>query len=325
MQPSSTSSSKTPALGNTRPLRIWGWLLVGILVAEALLHTSFGDRIPEAGKWGNTRLAKIVDKAARYSKEGPVELLLFGSSQGATWIEESNLRAAGIRTVNASVPGGNTVLADLLGTRLFLPTLKPKLVVITVGPMSLSSWNTHFIHAVEGSPVGGPILRGEATSIWINEQVMLIRKGGQTLSSSTLRAWKQSFLGAPEASVAAEAAEPDTNLEAQRNTFRSLRPDAAQFEAMRHLREAASAAGATVLFVNMPLRDAAKVDVAWNYEDYLAALRRETAGYPMLDLDALAQEHHFGDDAHPSPAGQQAMRSAVEGFVRSHLDGAKRP
>ena len=298
---------------------------MGLLAAEALLHTSLGDRIPEAGKWGNDRLAKIVEQAALYSEEGPVDLLLFGSSQGATWIEESNLRAAGIRAVNASVPGGNTVLADLLGTRLFLPTLKPKVVVITVGPMSLSSWNTHFIHAVEGSPVGGPILRGDAASIWINEHVMLIRKGGQTLSSTTLRAWKQSLLGAPKATAAAEAAEPGTNLEAQLATLRTLRSDAAQFAAMRHLREAAEAAGATVLFINMPVRDQAKVGAAWNYEDYLAALRSATAGYPLLDLDALAQEQHFGDYSHPSPAGQQAMRSAVEGFVRSHLDGAKRP
>jgi hypothetical protein len=309
-------------LGDARPLRIWGWLVVGVLLAEALLHTPLGDRIPEAGKWGNERLASIVAGAEDYRTEGPVELLLFGSSQGATWIDEQDLRTRGLRTVNASVPGGNTVLADLLGSKLFVPTLNPKLVVITLGPMSLSAWNQHFVQAVQGSPVGGPILRGDRGAIWINEHLMLIRKGGQTMSGPTVRAWKQALLGRPAPAVAAEAA---TNFEAQLTTLRSQRPDPAQFAAMRHLRDVAEAAGATVVFINMPVRDGAKVGADWNYDEYLAELRRATAGYPLLDLDALAQEQHFSDYSHPSPAGREAMRGAVADFVRAQLDGAKRP
>ena len=311
-------------LGDARPLRIWGWLVAAVLLAEALLHTPLGDRIPEAGKWGNERLAGIVKSADRYSQDGPVDLLLFGSSQGATWIEEQELRSRGLRTVNASVPGGNTVLADLLGAQLFIPALKPKLVVITVGPMSLSEWNQQFVQAVAGSPVGGPILRGDRGSIWINEHLMLIRKGGQSLSSSTFRAWKQALFGAPKVVGPAERA-PDTNIEAQLATMRRLRPDPAQFAAMRHLREAAEAAGATVVFINMPVKDGAKVGADWNYDEYLAELRRATAGYPLLDLDALAQDQHLGDYSHPSPSGLEAMRGVVADFVRRQLDGAKRP
>ncbi len=311
-------------LGDTRPLRIWGWLVAGVLLVEALLHTPLGDRIPEAAKWGNERLARIIAGAEDYRGGGPVDLLFFGSSQGDTWIEQEELRSRGLRTVNASVPGGNTVLADLLGAQLFIPTLKPKLVVITLGPMSLSAWNQQFVRAVEGSPVGGPILRGDRGAIWINENVMLIRKGGQPLNRSTFRAWKLALFGAPEVVAPAERP-PDTNIEAQLATFRRQRPDPTQFAAMRHLRDAAEAAGATVVFINMPFKDGAKVGAAWNYDEYLAEVRRATAGYPLLDLDALAQDQHFWDYAHPSPAGLEAMRGVVADFVRMQLDGAKRP
>jgi len=311
-------------LGDTRPLRIWGWLVAGVILMEALLHTPLGDRIPESAKWGNERLARIVAGAEDYSSGGPADILFFGSSQGATWIEETDLRARGLRTVNASVPGGNTVLADLLGAQLFIPALKPKLVVITIGPMSLSAWNQHFVQAVEGSPVGGPILRGDTASIWINEHLMLIRKGGQTLSGPTFRAWKRALFGAPKVVGPAERA-PDTNIEAQLATLRRQRPDPTQFAAMRHLRDAAEAAGATVVFMNMPLKDGAKVGADWNYDEYLAEVRRATAGYPLLDLDALAQDQHFWDYSHPSPAGLEAVRGVVADFVRMQLDGAKRP
>jgi len=311
-------------LGDTRPLRIWGWLVAGVLLVEALLHTPLGDRIPESAKWGNERLATIVQDAERYSQDGPADILFFGSSQGDTWIEQQELRTRGLRTFNASVPGGNTVLADLLGAQLFIPTLKPKLVVITLGPMSLSAWNQHFVRAVEGSPVGGPILRGDRGSIWINENLMLIRKGGQSLARSTFRAWKLALFGAPKVVGPAERP-PDTNIEAQLATFLRLRPDPTQFAAMRHLRDAAEAAGATVVFINMPLKDGAKVGADWNYDEYLAEVRRATAGYPLLDLDALAQDQHFWDYAHPSPAGLEAMRGVVADFVRMQLGGAKRP
>ena len=309
-------------LGNARPLRIWGWLVAGVLLAEALLHTPLGDRIPEAGKWGNDRLETIVAGAEDYSSGGPADLLFFGSSQGATWVDQQDLRARGLRAFNASVPGGNTVLADLIGAKLFIPTLQPKLVVITLGPMSLSAWNQHFVRAIEGSPVGGPILRGDRGSIWINEHLKLIRKGGQTLSGPTFRAWKRALLGAPKTTVA--AAPPDTNLEAQLATFRSQRPDPAQFAAMRHLRDTAEAAGAKVRFINMPGHDEAKIGAAWNYDAYLVELRRATAGYPLLDLDALAQDSHFGDYAHPSPAGQEAMRAPIAAFVAPFLEGTER-
>ena len=307
-------------LGDARPLRIWGWLVVGVLLAEALLHTPLGDRIPEAGKWGNERLASIVAGAEDYRTAGPVDLLLLGSSQGATWIDDQDLRSRGLRTVNASVPGGNTVLADLLGSKLFVPTLNPKLVVITLGPMSLSAWNQHFVQAVEGSPVGGPIIRGDRGAIWINEHLMLIRKGGQTISGPTVRAWQQALLGRPAPAVAAEAA---TNFEAQLTTLRSQRPDPAQFAAMRHLRDVAEAAGATVVFINMPVRDGAKAGADWNYDEYLAELRRATAGYPLLDLDAIADDAHFKDNVHPNQAGTGAMRLPIAEFVTPHLKGAE--
>jgi hypothetical protein len=107
-------------LGDTRPLRIWGWLVAGVILVEALLHTPLGDRIPESGKWGNDRLARIVAGAEDFRGGGPADILFFGSSQGATWVDETDLRARGLRTFNASVPGGNTVLADLLEVRRLL-------------------------------------------------------------------------------------------------------------------------------------------------------------------------------------------------------------
>ena len=55
------------------------------------------------------------------------------------------------------------------------------------------------------------------------------------------------------------------------------------------------------------------------------ALLAESVRHLELDLDALAQEQHFSDYSHPSPAGREAMRGAVADFVRAQLDGAKRP
>ena len=301
---------------------------MGILVAEALLHTPLGARIPEADRWGNDGLAAIIKDSEEYAQSGPVDVLFFGSSQGVTWIDQQDLRTRGLRAFNASVRGCNTVLADLLGSRIFLPKLQPKVVVITLGPMSLSAWNQHFVLAVEGSAVGGPILRGDTVDAWINENIMLIRKGGHTIGRPAFQAWKHALLGEPELSETsqtpeAKTSEPIANLPIQLGMFRSYRRDQAQFEALQHLRQAAEASGARVLFVNMPAKDVAKQGASWNYDDYLSELKRVTAGYPLLDLDALANDGHFIDYTHPSPAGRIAMRAAVGDFVGKYLPGAQ--
>ena len=292
-----------------------------MLLVEALLHTSLGQRLPDGGKWGNDRLAKIVKEADSYGKEGPVDVLFFGSSQGDTWVDIGDLRARGIRALNVSVPGGNTVVADLLGSQLFIPTLKPKLVVITVGPMSLSSWNNNLVEAVDQSVVGGPILRGDEIAMWRNEHVMLIRKGGYPVDRRTLMAMAGLALretGA-DSGGGSSGAPPAMLL----NSFRHQNREEAQFVALRHLLQVAESAGARVVFMNMPFKDVVKDGAVWNYNEYLAELRGATEGHPLLDLDALADDSHFGDFVHPNLAGGAAMRLPIAEFVTLHLKGAK--
>ena len=296
-----------------------------MLLVEALLHTSLGDLIPEGGKWGNDRLAKIVTEAAAYGETGPVDVLFFGSSQGDTWVDVKDLRARGIRALNVSVPGGNTVMADLLGSRLFIPTLKPKLVVITLGPISLSSWNNHLIHSVDGSVVGGPILRGDAVAMWRNEHIMLIRKGGHPINAHTFNTVARFFKGASagRAYGLAQPSAPDRPPEMLLSSFRGQQREEAQFLALRHLQQFAESAGARVLFINMPLKDVVKEGAVWSYDDYLAELRRTTEGNPLLDLDAIADDAHFKDNVHPNQAGTGAMRLPIAEFVTPHLKGAE--
>lgn len=312
-------------LGDTRPLRIWGWLVAGILLVEALLHTPLGDRIPEGGKWGNDRLAKIVKEAAAYGEAGPVDVLFFGSSQGDTWVDVKDLRARGIRALNVSVPGGNTVLADLLGSQLFIPTLKPKLVVITLGPISLSSWNNNLVEAVNQSGVGGPVLRGDEITMWRNEHIMLIRKGGHPINAHTFNAVVRFFKGASagRAEGLSQPSVPDRPPEMLPSSFRSQQREEAQFLALRHLQQFAESSGARVLFINMPLKDVEKEGAVWSYDDYLAELKRTTEGNPLLDLDAIADEAHFKDNVHPNQAGTGAMRLPIAEFVTLHVKGAE--
>lgn len=306
-------------LGDRRPLRIWGWLLLAMLATEALLHTPLGDRIPEAPRWGNAKLAQLVDDATTYASEGPVDVVVFGSSQGALWIDEADLRASGLRVVNASLPGGNMKMADLLGSRLFLPSMRPKLVVISVGPMSLAHWNEHFVSLVEGSPVGGPILRGEEVRIWLNQHVMLLRKGGQTLSAGTVQRWRSSLTGRPVPAEPQEDAAASSNLPRQLALFQSYQRDPAQFEALEHLKQSAEALGARVVFANLPVQSPVKQGATWNYADYLQEVERAVGDHPLLNLDKIATDSDFGDYVHPSSSGRQTMRPIVREFIVRQL------
>jgi hypothetical protein len=323
--PSSTSSSRTLQLGDTRALRVWGLLLGGLLLLEAALHTPFGDRVPEASKWGNDRLARVVAAAEEYSKAGPLDVLVFGSSQGATWVRESDLRTRGLRAINASVPGGNSELASRIGTSFLLDLTRPRLVVITLGPLQMSAWNTHFIHAIEGSAVGGPTLSGNSVSLWIQQNVMLIRKGGQALNSTTLRTWRAALTGAsaePPA-IEADAAAPGAR-EKQLEVYRSAAADEVQFEAIRLLRKAAEDRGAQVVFINMPVLDSAKEGARWGYSDYLSDVTRLAAGAPMLDLDPVAVDAvDFADAVHPLEAGKDRVAGPIGSFIEAQL--AARP
>lgn len=308
-------------LGDLRTLRIWGWLLLAIFATEALLHTPLGDYVPDAPKWGHVPLGGIVERASKYAKDGAVDVLVLGNSQGQLWVDEGDLRNVGLRAVNASVPGANMGTVDFLASRIFLPSLKPRLVVITVGPISFTKRHDHLISLIEASPGGGPVLRGERVRIWLNEHVMLLRKGGHSLSLNMVGPMRNLFT---ETNVVSNHEQQPLGVgeKATIAVYRSLGPQSEKFDAMAHLIGLAEASGARVVLINMPVRDDTKRGAAWDYADYLRQLERAVGAHPLLNLDNVTTDADLGDYVHPNDRGAQVVRPIVRDFILRQLSEA---
>jgi hypothetical protein len=296
-----------------------------MILLEGLLRAGGEKLVPRSDKWGHAKIQELVDRYAEYAAtRRPLDAVIFGTSQGYTWIDQKDLNDSGISTINASIPGGNLAVSRLLAQHVLLDQITPKVVVITIGPMSLAHWNEHLVKVILQSPVGGAYLENRRVSLWLQHNVELVKLGGHRLNAGLLadmqRLWK------PTAPRQQRSKRTDDLESSERSTvLRPLDPSPEQFEAFAELLSEAEFRGAKTAVINMPLCDGGKHNPAWPYAEYRRAMLRVAGDRPVLDLDAVVPPSDFSDCAHPTREGIAAVRDVVRTFLRSCLLGQQRP
>ena len=321
MEVSSTSSSsgRTLQLGDWSSLRVWLLLVLWMMAGEVVLRAGLAERLPPPAKWGNSQLSRMIDRYEAESRTGAPKILITGSSQGYTWIDQSDLRSRGISVFNACQPGANMTVTHLLTSRILVPMAKPDLIVITVGSVSLANRNETFVDAIRNSPRGSNLFDYSPVSAWIQDHVFLVRYGGHKLTESLFTDLRQALTG--------RASKPETTDEdflkpidgdervRRLEMARSYEPSDTQVASLADDVKFAREQGIRVLVINMPIHPEAKIDSKWPYPDYLRRLREAIGDTPMLDMDAEARADQFFDFTHCTPLGREQWRERIASFI----------
>jgi hypothetical protein len=320
MRLSSIFSFDTLDVRGARRAAAWPIVLAAALALELGLRAGGARILPRPTKWGHP---KVQDAVERYQSlattKKPLDVLIFGTSQGYTWIDQKQLNKAGLSTVNASIPGGNMSVGRLLAKKVFFKQMVPRLVVVTVGPMSVAHWNEHLESIIELSPTGSAYLEDRKLALWLQSNVALLRFGGQRLDAafiSQLRSlWRDgTSQGRPRRAVLDADAVPTEG-----SKLRALTPSAEQFQALSDVLREAEAHGAKTAVINMPVCQGGKQQPAWPYAEYRKAMLSAVGSRPLLDLDAEASPSYFGDCVHPNTRGVEAFRERVFAFLSTRL------
>lgn len=79
--------------------------------------------------------------------------------------------------------------------------------------------------------------------------------------------------------------------------------------------------GIGVAVINMPERSLARNTFAFDYDDYLGAVREAIGGSPFIDLRAFARDDEFHDAEHTLPEGSRRLTEKVIAWLGPLLGG----
>lgn len=308
---------------------VWPWVIVLSLVilAEVTLRVGVADYLPDPDKWRDPGVEAIVqDYRAALERHGRVDVLVLGSSQGATWIDaEAISRTFNISVVNASLPGGNLEVSEFLLERLLLPAgPPPRVVAVTVGPVNLGTFNEGWLERFKQGPYGSR--QPSPITQWLNQNVYLVKYGGQTINRSFLKELRKKLGYAkpqpdkqrPEKRHIATEAEFNRKLK----YHESLRLSQQQFDALERLSHPPGDTYASVV-INMPYHPRARKAVRWEHEGYLRRVRSAIGATPFLDVNPIAQPEHFTDPVHTDYIGRRALMQPVGEVLKIQLRRTK--
>ncbi len=324
MPRSSIFSFETVDPSHARRLVAWLVVITVLLLAELGLRAVGPRLLPRPNKWGHAKVQTLVDRyRAQAATHEPLDVVIFGTSQGYTWIDQEQLNGRGLRTINAAIPGANMSVGRLLGTRVLFDQQMPSLVVVTVGPMSVAHWNEHLEQLIEHSPGGGAYLENRRLSLWIQNNVALVKFGGHHLDAAFVTQLRALWRGGPRRPKARREALDGDAVPTEGQTLRAMTPSAEQFQALRDFLHEAEARGAQTAVINMPVCEAGKHRPEWPYSEYYSAMLKAVGDRPLLDLDRAALPGYFGDCVHPNPNGVAAFREPITAFLTARLAAAR--
>lgn len=324
MPRSSIFSFETLDPRHARRVGAWLVVIVVLLLVELGLRTAGPRLLPRPNKWGHAKVQTLVDRyRAQAATREPLDVVIFGTSQGYTWIDQEQLNERGLRTINAAIPGANMSVGRLLGTRVLFNEQVPALVVVTVGPMSVAHWNEHLEQLIEHSPGGGAYLEDRRLSLWIQNNVALVKFGGHHLDAAFVSQMRALWRGSTRKSKPRREALDGDAVPTEGQTLRAMTPSAEQFQALTDFLREAEQRGAQTALINMPVCEAGKHRPEWPYAEYYRAMLQAAGDRPMLDLDREAHPGYFGDCVHPNPKGVAAFREPIAAFLTARLAAAR--
>lgn len=315
---------------------------LALLFAELAVRLA-GSRIPEPLRWNSWEAQnKVAQMDARAAGDTGTDLVLVGSSVVNTGFDPAPIRArTGLDVFNAALNGADMRATDWWTTRVVLPRLRPRNVVIGVSSMefiNLDPWPDNLYRRLLGSDAGREVTATHSTSDRIERVVE--RASSLFRHRSILRRPMTALRGMdddqrinavrPDGSlVALEAAERPYGMDAaMRERWRKFRNtryvvDPAQIAAFDHLVRTLRRQQIDVTVVLMPVtRDV----VPWHqlgatdYAEFLAAITAFVDDHRLSFVDAgTATDGRaaFLDPIHLNTAGRRYLSQAIAPLVAS--------
>jgi hypothetical protein len=306
-----------------------------VLGVEVGLHL-MADRLPDPVLWGSGEVSTKVAQALKLGAEGqaPIDVLILGPSHPSMGISPTLMREAASRPdwkiYNGALNGRDYPVVSVVMERIYLPELKPKLLLLTATPITTNSRyqalgkNTkEFFDAPKPKSIFGTGLQGAWARFLVNH-VYLYRY--HTRSKGLADGW---IAGAPKLDATGFHSLSGTfNAEEKRlllkpnHPYRDIWTDyefgGPSVDAFREILDAARRHDLPVLVINMPFLDEL-YDLPGNgrasYAVYLEKMSALLAEFdaPWIDYNEIMEldETDFHDVDHLNLQGVEKLSALL--------------